>query len=97
MPVIFKDVKTDGPILIDVRMIDPSRKVDLGWLKWVVLRELDVEEENTTFERRFIWPNDCTLPFEQVVLIHWLSITVLWWLIIELCQLFIESFDGCHI
>ena len=50
-PLLFQDIETDGAVRVDVWMIDPGREVDLGWLEWVVRREMDVQEEHTSSVR----------------------------------------------
>lgn len=45
-PLITKDVETDRAVGIDVRVIDLGRERHLGWLKGVVGREHDREEEH---------------------------------------------------
>jgi len=44
-PLISQNVEADASIRVDVRVIDARGEVDLGWLKGVVCREVDCEEE----------------------------------------------------
>jgi len=41
-PLLLEDIQTDGPVRVDVWMIDPGCEVDLGWLEWVVSWEMNV-------------------------------------------------------
>ena len=46
-PLIPQDVKADGAVRVDVRVVDLRCEADLGRLEGVVCREHDGEEENT--------------------------------------------------
>ena len=47
-PLILEDVQANGAICIDVRMVNFRSERHLRWLEWVVGREVNVEEEDTT-------------------------------------------------
>lgn len=50
--MVTQDVETDASVGVDVGVVDASAEVDLGRLEWVVGREVDCEEENTSRVRR---------------------------------------------
>lgn len=47
-PLVSQDVKTDTAIRVDVGVVDTSGEVDLGWLEWVIGREVDCQEEDAS-------------------------------------------------
>lgn len=51
-PLVSKNVKADTAVGVDVGMVDAGGEVDLRGLEWVVGREVDSEEEDTTRVRR---------------------------------------------
>jgi len=50
--LVPQDIKTDGPIGVDVGVIDLGREADLGRLEGVIDRERDGEEKDTASIRR---------------------------------------------
>ena len=49
-PLGAQDVQTDGPVAVDVGVIDPSRECKFRRFEGVVSGEVDVEEENSTWK-----------------------------------------------
>jgi uncharacterized protein (DUF4415 family) len=47
-PLVSQNVKTDTAIRVDVGVVDTSREVDLGWLEWIIGREVDGQEEDAS-------------------------------------------------
>lgn len=47
-PLISQDVKTDTAIRVDVGVVDTSREVNLGWLEWIIGREVDGQEKDAS-------------------------------------------------
>lgn len=66
-PLISQDVEADGSVAVDVWVVDFCGESDLGRLEWVVCREVDVKEEDTSGKGRISWSHDCCLPLEHVV------------------------------
>ena len=75
-------------------MINSSGEVDLGWLEWVVRWEVDVQEVNTSSIGRIIWAHDGSLPVVLVLLIDWSGGAVGWWVLTEIDEFLLDSFDG---
>ena len=44
--MVSKDIQADTAVGVDVRMVDASREIDLGWLEWIVRGEVYGKEEN---------------------------------------------------
>lgn len=47
-PLVSQNIQTDGPIRIDVRVVDLCRKANFGWLERVVRWKCDRKEEDTS-------------------------------------------------
>jgi hypothetical protein len=47
-PLVSQNVKADTAIRVDVGVVDTSGKVDLGWLKRIIGREVDGQEEDAS-------------------------------------------------
>ena len=50
--MVSQNVQTDTAVRVDVGVVDAGGEVDLGRLKWVVGREVNCEEEDTSRVRR---------------------------------------------
>lgn len=48
-PLVTENVKTDAAVRVDVGVVDPSVKVDLWRLEWVVGREVNRQEEHAAW------------------------------------------------
>ena len=46
-PLVLEDVKANATVRINVAVVDSGRKCTLGWLKWVVSWEANVDKEDT--------------------------------------------------
>lgn len=66
-PLVLQNVQTDTSIRVDVAVIDTSGEVNLRRLEWIVRREVDIEEEDTSGIGRVIWSHDCCLPMKHIV------------------------------
>ena len=69
-PLVLEDIKADGTIRIDVRMIDSCSECALGWFERVVCGEVNVEEEHTASVGAVIGAEDGGLP---VILIFFVN------------------------
>lgn len=47
-PLVSQDVKTDTAVRVDVGVIDSGSEIDLRRLEWVVGREMNGQEEDTS-------------------------------------------------
>lgn len=92
--MILQDIKADGSIRIDIWVIDSSGEVDLSWLEWVVGWEMDVQEINTTGIGGIIWAHDGSLPVILVLLVDWSGGAVGRWVLAEVDEFLLDSFDG---
>lgn len=50
-PLVLEDVEADGPVAVDVHVINFRGEGDLGWLERVVGREVNVQEEHALVVR----------------------------------------------
>ena len=41
-PLVLQNVKTNSSVGIDVTVVDPGSKMDLGWLEWVISWKVNV-------------------------------------------------------
>ena len=46
-PLVLEDVEANATVRINVAVVDSGRKCTLGWLKWVVSWEANVDKEDT--------------------------------------------------
>jgi len=66
-PLVPEDIETDGPVRVDVGVVDARGEVDLWRLERVIRREIDCEEEHASLVRRVTGSHDGSLPVEHVV------------------------------
>ena len=50
-PLIFQNIQADGTVGVNVWVVDSSGEVDLGWLEWVIGREMDIQEVHSSSVR----------------------------------------------
>lgn len=50
-PVVLQDVQTDASLVIDVAVIDLGEELDPRWLERIILREFDVQFEDSILVR----------------------------------------------
>ena len=74
-----QDVETDGPVGVDVGVIDLGGEGDLGGLEGVVCGEVDGEEEDPSLIRTVWRTHDGGLPMKQVIS-YWSSAALGWWI-----------------
>jgi len=67
-PIILQYIQADRSGTIDITMVDTSTKCHAGWLEWIILREADVEEEDTTGIGRTLRTHDGCEPFIYIVI-----------------------------
>ena len=91
--MFLQDIKADGSVGVDVRMIDPGGEVDLGWLEWVVGWEVDVQEVDSSSIWRVIRSHDSGLPVVLILLVNWSGGAVGWWIFSEIDKLFLNSLN----
>ena len=68
-PLILEDIQANHAILVDIRMIDARREIDLGGLKGIVSGEVDGEAEDAARERTVGGSHDSTGPFVEIAFI----------------------------
>ena len=76
-------------------MVNFRRERHLRWLEWIVGREVDVEEEDTTRVRRVVRAHDRGLPVELVLLVGGASRAVGGRVSSQINEFFLDSFK-CH-
>ena len=92
-PLLLENIKADGAVRVDVRVVDSRGEVDLRRLEGVIRREMDVQEEDTTSVGRVIGAHDGCLPVVWILLVDWPGGAVGWWVLAEVDQFFLNSFD----
>jgi hypothetical protein len=48
-PVILEDIEADSSFIIDIAVIDLGGELNLWWLEWVILWELELKEKHSSF------------------------------------------------
>jgi hypothetical protein len=66
-PLILEDIKTDSSVGVDVAVVDPGGKVDLGRFKGVIGRKVNIEKENAARIGGIVRSHNCGLPMEHVI------------------------------
>lgn len=66
-PLVSQDVKTDTAVRVDVGVIDSGSEIDLRRLEWVVGREMNGQEEDTSRVWRVTRTHNCCLPVKQII------------------------------
>ena len=94
-PLVLEDVEADASVWINVAVVDSGRKCTLGWFKWVVSWEANVDEEDTACIWGVIWAHDGRLPCELVFLIEGTSRAVGGRVLAKVDEFFLNSFE-CH-
>ena len=74
-------------------MVDSRGEVKLCWLEWVIRGEMDVQEVDTSGVGGVIWTHDGGLPVVRIFLVDWTGGAVGWWVLAEVDELFLNSFD----
>ena len=71
-------------------MVDPGLEGDLGWFEWVVLREVDVKEENSLLVWRAWRTQQSGDPLMEIVILG--ASTTIWRRVLSnLSQLLLQS------
>ena len=86
-----QDVETDGPVGVDVGVVDLGGEGDLGGLEGVVCGEVDGEEEDPSLIRTVWRTHDSGLPMEHV-LANWSSRTLGGRVSAKVLQFFVDTF-----
>ena len=92
-PLILEDIKTNGPISVDVGVVNLGDEVAFWGAEGVVRWEVDVQEEHTSSIGTIIRADDSCLPMELVVLMR-ASRAVCWRILLKVSELFLYSFLG---
>jgi hypothetical protein len=66
-PLILEDIKTDSSVGVDVAVVDPGGKLDLGRHKWIIGRKVNIEKENAARIGGIVRSLNCSLPVEHVI------------------------------
>lgn len=66
-PLLFQDIQTYLSVRVNIAMVDTRPKLNLGWLEWIVGREVNVQEKDTSSIRRACRPDNCGYPLIEVV------------------------------
>ena len=74
-------------------MVDFCREGHFGRLKWIVRREMDVEEENSLVIRRIFGSHDRCRPKELLAVVGRAGRTVGRWVPSKVDELFLDSFQ----
>lgn len=93
-PLVLQDVQADGTVGVDVWVVNSSGEVHLGWLEWVVSWEVNIQEENSSGERRVFWSHNGGLPMELIFLVNWTSGAVCWWIFSKINKLLLNSLES---
>ena len=67
--LIIQNVQADGPVAVDVHMVNFRSERDLGWLEGIVGREVDVQEEHTLVVGAVLGAHNGCLPMELIILV----------------------------
>ena len=86
-----QDVETDGPVGVDVGVVDLGGEGDLGGLEGVVCGEVDGEEEDPSLIRTVWRTHDGGLPMEHV-LANWSSRALGRRVSAKVLQFFVDTF-----
>ena len=93
-PLVLQDVQADNSLGVDVAVVDPGLEGDLGWFEWVVLREVDVKEENSLLIWRAWRTQQSGDPLMEIVILG--ASTTIWRRVLcNLPQLLLQSLCGC--
>jgi len=76
-PLWSKDVQTNWPIGVDVRMINPCSKRHLWRFEWVVRWEVDGQEKHSSLIRAVWGSHDGGLPMKEIFS-NWSSWALSW-------------------
>ena len=86
-----QDVETDGPVGVDVGVVDLGGEGDLGGLEGVVCGEVDGEEEDPSLIRTVWRTHDGGLPMKHV-LPNWSSRALGGRVSAKVLQFFVDTF-----
>jgi len=92
-PLILKNVQANGTIAVDVRVIQPSREVNLRGLKWVIRGKVHIQEEDSASERAIGRSHDGRLPMEKVIS-DGPCAAVCRWVLAQVQKFFIDPFES---
>jgi len=92
-PLGPKDVETNRPIGVDVRVVDPGCERYLWGLEGVVSGEVNCKEKHSTLVRAVWGAHDCGLPVKQI-LSNWSSTALGRWVPSEVLQLLVDPLEG---
>jgi hypothetical protein len=90
-PLVLQDVKADGTVRIDVRVVNLRHELELWWLEGVVGGEVDIQEEHTTSEGGVLGSHDSRLPVERVRVVLGAGAAVSRWVFAQVDQFFCDS------
>ena len=91
-PRVLEGLSTNlSRVCFDVGMIDFSNEFNLRALEWVVVAEVSVHNESSTFIWRSLRATNDYVPLGDVV-IHYLNLDSRYWILVEITQLFRQSF-----
>jgi len=76
-PLVLQDVQADHALRVDIAVVDAGAELDFGRFEWVVCREVDVKEEDSTFIDGSRRSKDGADPLKQVVSFR--SSAAIWW------------------
>ena len=96
-PLLLQDVQTDWTIGVDVWMVDPGCEVDLCGLEWVIGREMDIQEIDTSRIWRIFWTHNGSLPVILILLVNWTSRAVGGWIFSKINEFLLNSLDSRHL
>ena len=94
-PLVLENIQADGPVAVDVHVVDFRREGDLGGLEGVVGWEVYVQEEHTLVVGAVLWAHNGSLPVELIILVSGASGAVRRGIPTEVDEFFLDSFK-CH-
>lgn len=66
-PLILENIKTDASVGIDVAVVDPGGKVNLGRLEGVIGRKVNIEKKDAARIGGIVRSHNRCLPVEHVI------------------------------
>jgi len=66
-PLILENIQADSSVGVNVAVVDPGCKVDLGGFEWIIRRKVNIEKENSAGIGGIVRSHDCGLPVEHVI------------------------------
>lgn len=82
-PLGSQDIKTDGPVAVDVRMVYSCCECNLWRLEWVICWKVNGQKEDSSLVWTVWWSHNGCLPLKQIIW-NWASWAVSWWVLFQI-------------